>query len=249
MKFCANISMLFQDLPAEQRIKAAKDAGFEGVEILFPYDDNAATLRDQMSLWKMPLALINSPPPNYTGGPRAFAALPEAAARFTQDLPRVLRYAKTLRAQHIHVMAGAASGPEAHKCFVENLRHATQTAPEQSFTIEPINTFDMPGYFLNDYAQALDILAEVDAPNLHLQFDAYHAHRITDDLVGTWAKCAAATKHIQIADHPGRHAPGSGEIDFAAFFDAVRATGYDGWISAEYRPDGPTADSLDWLPT
>lgn len=248
MKFCANISMLFQDLPLEQRIHAAKQAGFDGVEILFPYDGNAATLSARLTQSGMPLALINSPPPNYAGGPRGFAADPNALDRFRRDLPRVLRYAKSLGADHIHLMAGTAAGPQAHECFVENLRHATNAAPEQSFTIEPINPHDMPGYFLTDYSQALDILQTVDAPNLHLQFDAYHAHRITGDVHKTWDRCAKHVRHVQIADHPGRHEPGSGEIDYLGFFAQLAEHGYNGWTSAEYIPSGATTDSLEWLP-
>lgn len=247
MKFCANLTLLFTELPLSARIAAAQAAGFDGVEILFPYDENAADLAMALERAQMPLALINSPPPNYTGGPRGFAALPGGQDRFARDLQRVLRYARVLRPQHIHIMAGAAEGPQAHAAFVENLRHATATAPDQSFTIEPLNPIDMPGYFLADFEQALEILAEVNKPNLRLQFDTYHAQIITGDALACWANCAPHVGHVQIGDAPGRGAPGSGTIDFDGFFDCLRQDGYEGWVSAEYTPTGPTGASLDWL--
>lgn len=246
-KFCANLSLLFTELPLEQRIGAARAAGFDAVEILFPYDDNAVDLRRMLDQNAIPLALINAPPPNYTGGPRGFAAIPGGQARFALDLRRVLRYGQALGAQHIHLMAGGGEGAEARAAFVENLRHAAQEAPEQSFTIEPINQHDMPGYFLSDYGLALDILDEVDAQNLHLQFDAYHAHRITGDVTATWDLVRARTAHVQIAGFPGRHEPTGGEIDYPAFFARLDADGYAGWVSAEYRPEGVTEAGLGWL--
>lgn len=250
-RFCANLTTLFTEMPLSQRIGAARQAGFGAVEILFPYEDNAADLMRVLAANDMPLALINAPPPNYTGGARGFAAVPGGEARFASDLRRALRYARALGAQHIHLMAGVADGAQARAVFVANLRHAVHSAPRQSFTIEPINRADMPGYFLADYALAVDLIDEVAAPNLGLQFDAYHAHRITGDVIGTWDAVRAHVRHVQIAGFPGRHEPlgpaAGGEIDYPAFFARLDGDGYRGWVSAEYTPAGRTEKGLGWM--
>lgn len=247
-RFCANLSFLWKDLPLANRILAAAAAGFEAVEVLFPYDTPAPDVRDALATTGMRLALINCPPPNYTGGPRGFAAVPETRDRFRTDFRRALRYAQSLKAQHLHIMSGTAQGPEATACLVENLAWACAQAPEQSLTIEPINPVDMPGYFLADFDQAVEILDAVNAPNLGLQFDAYHAHRITSDVAGTWARVRDRVRHVQFADYPGRHEPGTGDIDLQGFFAMLDRDGYDGWASAEYAPAGDTDAGLGWLP-
>lgn len=248
-RFCANLTMLFTEVPLLERPAAAARAGFEAVEILFPYEHNAAELGTAMARAALPLALINCPPPNYAqpDGPRGFAAVPDEQARFQQAFRRTLRYARALGAQHIHIMAGLAQGPEARAVFVENLRWAAAQAPAQSLTIEPINPHDMPGYFLGDYDLAMEILAQVAAPNLHLQFDAYHAQRITGDVMGTWDAVRSRVAHVQVGGYPGRHEPAGGEIDYPAFFAMLDRTEYTGWVSGEYNPAGHTEDGLDWI--
>lgn len=246
-KFCANISFLWKDMTVPNRIRAAAAAGFEAVEILFPYDDPVPEVRRALDGTGLKLALINCPPPNYAGGARGFAAVAADRDRFRTDFRRSLRYAQSLGAQHLHIMSGAASGPEAEAVLIDNLSWACESAPEQSLTIEPINMHDMPGYFLNDFDLAARVIGAVGAPNLGLQFDAYHAHRITGDLMGTWEKHRALVRHVQFADYPGRHEPGTGEVALSAFFDRLDADGYDGWASAEYAPSGLTDDGLGWL--
>ena len=246
-RFCANLSLLFTEHPLLERPAAAAAAGFDAVEILFPYDENGAELKRALDAAGMPLALINAPPPNYAGGPRGFAAVPGSEERFRHDFRRALRYAGVLGARHIHVMAGTAEGPEAAETMARNLDWAAAQAPDQSLTIEPINPHDMPGYFLDDYSVALALLDEVGAPNLHLQFDAYHAHRITGDVPGTWDALQGRVAHVQIAGHPGRTEPTGGDIDYPAFFAQLDDGGYDGWVSGEYTPAGRTEDGLSWL--
>lgn len=245
--FCANLSWLFTELPFMDRFKAAKQAGFDAVEVLFPYDCPAQEMRDQLIWNDLVFVLMNCPPPNATGGPQGFAAIPGLTDRFRRDFERTLRYAQVLKPRHIHIMAGVAEGPAAEACFTENLRWAAARAPEQSLTIEPINRHDMPGYFLDDYDLAARILDAVAAPNLGLQFDAYHAHRITGDVAATWAAHGARARHIQIAGFPGRHEPAGGEIDYPAFFARLDRDGYAGWVSAEYSPAGDTAAGLGWM--
>jgi hydroxypyruvate isomerase len=246
-KFAANISFLWKDLSVPNRIVAAAAAGFGAVEILFPYDTPAPEIRDALARTGLPLALINCPPPNYTGGARGFAAVPESRDRFRSDFRRALRQAQVLKAEHLHIMAGVAEGSEAEAVYIENLAWACAEAPEQSLTIEPINPHDMPGYFLNDFDLAARVIGAVGADNLGLQFDAYHAHRITGDVAGTWDRHRALVRHVQVADHPGRHEPGSGEIDLAGFFARLDADGYAGWVSAEYTPAGDVDAGLGWL--
>ena len=248
-KFCANLSMLFTELPVLERPLAAKTAGFDAVEILFPYDENAAELGTAIARTGLPLALINCPPPNYADpdGPRGFAAIPSHQQRFQGAFRRAVRYAGALGAEFLHVMAGVAKGDEARAAFVENLKWAAETAPAQKLTIEPINTEDMPGYFLNDFDVAMDVLAEVNAPNLHLQFDAYHAAKITGDVLGTWDKVRSRVAHVQVGGVPNRQEPSSGDFDYPAFFKLLDKQKFKGWVSGEYHPAGRTEDNLSWI--
>jgi 2-dehydrotetronate isomerase len=246
-RFAANLSLMFSELSFLDRFAAARAADFDAVEVLFPYDIAANEILDRLAQNALQLVLINAPPPNYAEGPRGFAAVPGGEERFRHDFRRSLRYARALGATHLHLMAGVAEGATARATFVENLRWAAATAPGQSLTIEPINRADMPGYFLADFDLALAVIAEVGAPNLRLQFDAYHAHRITGDVLATWAKVRALVAHVQVAGYPGRHEPMGGEIDYPAFLSRLDADEYDGWVSGEYHPAGSTVAGLGWM--
>ena len=246
-KFCANLSWLFPELPFMERFKAAKAAGFDAVEVLFPYDCPTQDMRDQLVFCGLTFVLMNCPPPNATGGPQGFAAIPGLEDRFRRDFDRTLRFSRVLKPRHLHVMAGAADGPDAETVFIDNLRWAAARAPDQSLTIEPINRIDMPGYFLADYDTAERVLAAVGAPNLSLQFDAYHAHRITGDVMAAWSAHGHRARHVQVAGYPGRHEPEGGEIDYPSFFARLDAEGYDGWVSGEYAPATTTGAGLGWI--
>ncbi|PWG18648.1 hydroxypyruvate isomerase family protein [Salibaculum griseiflavum] len=248
-RFCANLTTLFTEAPLLDRPALAAEAGFEAVEILFPYDVDAKALGRALSQSGLPLALINCPPPNYADpdGPRGFAAVPEQQERFRKAFQRSLRYMDVLGAERLHVMAGLAEGPEAAAVFADNLAWAADTAEGRQLTIEPINPHDMPGYFLDDFSVALALLDEVGAPNLGLQFDAYHAHRITGDVMNTWAMHGHRTAHVQVAGHPGRHEPMGGAIDYSGFFARLDKDGYQGWVSGEYNPRTRTEDGLGWI--
>ena len=248
MKFCANVTLLFNELPLMERFAAAKAAGFTGVEILFPYDEPVPEMVSQLARQNLEMALLNCPPPNYTGGARGVAAVPGSDDRFRSDYKRALRYAKALGAQFIHVMASTAEGDEARETFVANLKWAAFEAPKQRLTIEPLNRKDMPGYYLSDFYLARDIVAEVAAPNLGLQFDTYHAGLIHGDVSRVWVEVKDCVTHIQLGQTPDRSEPTQGEVDFDAFFAQVAADGYDGWLSAECHPSMPTVDTLGWLP-
>lgn len=246
-RFAANLTMLFTEMPMLDRFAAAAEAGFEGVEILFPYDIAARDLSRAAIAAGLEMVLINTPPPNWAGGPRGFAAQPGMEERFRHDFDRALRFAQALRTRHIHVMSGAAEGPAARATLLANLSWAAERAPHASLTIEPINRTDMPGYYLADFDLAEQIIAEVGAPNLGLQFDAYHAQMITGDVLATWREVAPLVRHVQVAGWPGRHEPSTGEIDYKAFFAALEAADYRGWVSAEYNPEQHTERGLEWM--
>lgn len=246
-KFCANLTMLFPELDILDRFGAAKDAGFDAVEILQPYDVPVQDIVNKLVRHELAMALISCPPPNYTGGASGYAAVAATADRFRRDFTRSLRYAKALGTQIIHVMAGKADGDAARALFIENLRWAADQAPKQMMTIEPLNSDDRPGYFLNDYHQACAILRDVDRPNVRLQFDAYHVAKIHGDVMPIWADCRDLVAHVQVAQVPLRTEPDKGVIDYPAFFAQLDADGYDGWVSGEYGPAGTTLGGLDWL--
>lgn len=244
-RFAANISLLFTELPFLDRISAAADAGFEGIEILFPYDLPAKDIRRQLIATGLPLVLINCPPPNYTGGPRGFAAMPDRIDRFQTDFRRACRFAQELGAQRMHVMAGDGSGQAAADTFIDNLIWAAENAGGLPLTIEPLNPVAMPGYFLNDYDLAAQVLAAVNRPDVGLQFDTYHAEVIHDDVMAQWDRHSARVTHVQIGSAPDRSEPDTPL--FPRFFERLAADGYDGWISAEYHPRTETAQGLGWF--
>lgn len=247
-KIAANLSHLWPELPYLDRFDAAADAGFDGVEVLSPYDMPAKETQRALLKCGLPLILMNAPPPNYTGGARGFAAVPDLQARFHYDLRRVLRYSEMLRVPMLHVMAGVAEGEDARKTLVENLRWASEEVPAgMTLLLEPLNATSMPGYFLNDYALAADILHEVNAPNVALQFDSFHAQVIHGDALEVYDTYKALVRHVQIGDAPGRTTPGTGEVDFGGLFERLQNDRYAGWISAEYTPDPQTENSLEWL--
>jgi len=242
MKYCANLSALLTDLPFLERFGAARSAGFDGVEVPFPYDAAVPDMLDMLARNALDLVMIACPPPNYTGAARGFAAVPGQQERFQRDFKRTHRYAKALGVTHIHVMAGVAEGDEARAVFVENLRWAAKEAPQQSLTIEAMAAADVPGYFLNDVLQAADIAREVGG-NLGVQFDVAHAQQIHGDIAALWPQVADVVRHIQVAQTPARGHPSSaGEIDVKAFLKVVKASPYKGWIAGEYAQEGP----LDW---
>lgn len=246
-RFAANITLMFTELPIRDRFAAAAEAGFQGVEILFPYDLAASDLSRAAISAGLEIVLINAPPPNWAGGPRGFAAVPGLEDRFRRDFERSLRVAQALRARNIHVMAGRAEGPEALETYLRNLKWAAERAPHASLTIEPLNRTDMPGYFLNDFDLAIDVIDRIAVPNLGLQLDTYHAQIITGDMRNCWTRVAPLVRHIQIAGFPGRHEPDNGILDYPAFFAELDAWGYKGWVGCEYNPARTTNGGLGWL--
>lgn len=246
-RFAANLTLLFTEHPLLDRPAAARQAGFDAVELLIPYDAPAPDLARALTDAGAHVALINTPAPDWAAGQRGLAAVPGQQANFRASFDTALNYAAHLNPDHIHIMAGLAQGPDAHATYLENLHWATQHAPDQSLLIEPINPHDMPGYFLSDFAQAAAILDAVNAPNLALQFDAYHAHEITGNMPAAWAQYGPRASHIQVASAEGRHEPNTGAIDYPTFFALLDAQNYQGHVAGEYFPAHRTEDGLDWI--
>jgi len=249
MRFAANLTLLFTELPFLERFAAARQAGFAGVECLFPYEFPPEDVRHALQDCGLPLVLFNFPPGNWQAGERGHAACPDSTVRFRDDTALALDYAEILKPRHLHVMAGIAAGNDAFCTFVQNLRLIAGKAPRQSFLIEPINPFDMPGYYLKDFDTAQTVLKTVAANNVALQFDAYHAHRITQDVAATWKRFGQSARHIQIAGCPGRHEPAPSDIDYRSFLDLLKMDGYREMISGEYTPRTETVTGLGWLET
>ncbi|MBN8441804.1 MAG: hydroxypyruvate isomerase [Thauera sp.] len=253
-RFAANLTMMFDELPFLERFAAAAETGFHGVEFLSPYAWPAEKLREQLRANGLTQVLFNLPPGDWDAGERGLACLPDRIAEFGEGLARALDYAAALGCRQLHCMAGIAPAglpvDVLHRTYVDNLRRATQAAAKAgvNILIEPINHFDMPGYFLNRSDQALRILDEVGADNLLLQYDIYHAQRSEGELAATIARCLPRIGHMQLADNPGRHEPGTGEINYPFLFDHIDRLGYQGWIGCEYRPRAGTLAGLGWLP-
>ena len=244
-RYAANLTMLFTEVPSLDRPGLAQQAGFDGIEILFPYDYPAKDYTTAIA--GMPLALINTPPGDWAAGDRGHAAVPGLESRFRDGFLRAADLATRWNADRVHIMAGVARGPEATQLYTEHLGWAAAQAPDLTITIEPLNADDMPGYFLNDFDQAARILADLDNPKIGLQFDLWHAARIHGDAQAVWDKHKAIVNHVQIAGFPTRAEPGGGGFDLTSLFRDLDAMEYKGWVAAEYRPARATVHGLAWL--
>jgi hydroxypyruvate isomerase len=251
-KFAANLSMLYADAPFLDRFALARASGFDAVEFLFPYAYDTEQLRERLRRHELKLVLFNLPCGDWSAGDRGMACDPRRIEEFRAGVQSALDYATELGVAQLHCMAGklpAGLEPErAHATYVDNLRHAAaRLAPHGiNLLIEPINYYDIPGYFLNHSRQALDIIAETGSPNLFLQYDIYHMQRMEGELSNTIRANLPMIKHMQIADTPGRHEPGTGEINYRHLFRFIDEIGYDGWLGCEYTPAAGTDAGLGW---
>jgi len=254
-KFAANLTMLFNEVDFLDRFDAAAKAGFQGVEYLFPYAYDKNQLADKLKTLKLIQVLHNLPAGDWAGGDRGNACQPARVGEFQDGVGKAIEYATALGCQQINCLAGIAPAgvaPDAlHKTFVGNLRFAAGKlkAAGIKLLIEPINTFDIPGFYLSRTAQALEIMNEVGSDNLFLQYDVYHMQRMEGELAATLKKNISRIRHIQIADNPGRNEPGSGEINYPFLFKHIDQIGYDGWIGCEYKPATTTVAGLGWAAT
>jgi hydroxypyruvate isomerase len=251
-KFAANLSMLFTEVPFLDRFERAAQAGFGAVEFLFPYAFEAEDIKARLDAHRLKLVLHNLPAGDWDAGERGIACLPDRIDEFREGVEHAIVYAKALGVGQLNCLAGkapiGASDATLRATFVGNLKYAAAAlkAAGLKLLIEPINTYDIPGFFLNRTAQALAILDEVDAGNAFLQYDAYHMQRMEGELAATIEKHLARIAHIQIADNPGRHEPGSGEIDHAFLFRHLDRIGYSGHVGCEYKPATTTEAGLGW---
>lgn len=244
IRFAASLTFLFTEVPMLERPQWATQAGFDGVEVQFPYDHPVDSW--QKALGGIPLVLINTPPGDWLAGERGFAACPGSEAHFRDSFLRAADYAAALGVPVVHVMAGLAQGEEAAAVFAENLAWAAKQAPELKLALEPLNPQDMPGYFLNDYDQAARIIGDLDEPRIGLQFDLWHAMRLYGDARRAWERHRQHVLHVQISGFPGRHEPGGGGFSILDLCADVAGM-QDVWVAAEYMPANGTAQGLSWL--
>lgn len=252
-KFCANLTMLFNEVPFMDRFAAAAKAGFRGVEYLFPYDYDKNALADALHGHQLTQVLHNLPAGNWAAGERGIACHPGRAAEFQDGVGRAIEYATALGCTQVNCLAGIrppqVDPNDARETFVRNLQFAAPKfqAAGIRLLIEPINTRDIPGFFLNYSKQAIDLIKAVGSDNLYLQYDIYHMQIMEGDLARTIEANLALIPHMQLADNPGRHEPGSGEINYPWLFRFVDRIGYQGWIGCEYKPAAATEAGLDWI--
>jgi hydroxypyruvate isomerase len=251
MKVAANLGFLFTELPQLARIGAARAAGFDGVELLFPYDLDAPAVGRELQASGMPLVQINSPPGQREAGEVGFAALPGREREFRDSIETALQWLSDAGGSQLHIVAGVlAAGTDvalAHETYVRNLQWAADIARDVRIMIEPINTRDIPGYALTTLSQAAEVLRAVARPNVGLQVDLYHSQIMGGDLTYRIRQLAPLIRHVQVAGVPARNEPDRGEVALTHVLRTLADVGYDGWISGEYRPTTRTLDSLEWL--
>lgn len=252
-KFAANLSMLYGEHDFIDRFAAAAKDGFQGVEYLFPYAFEKATLAEALKANKLTQVLHNMPAGDWDAGERGLACLPDRIGEFQDGVAKAIDYAKALDCKQLHAMAGirpeGVDPDKVAETYVDNLRFAARETEKAGIKllIEAINTIDIPGFYLSTSAQALAVIDTVGSDNLFFQYDIYHMQIMEGDLVRTMEKNLAKIAHMQLADNPGRNEPGTGEINYPFVFDAIDRMGYKGWIGCEYKPKAGTSAGLGWL--
>jgi hydroxypyruvate isomerase len=251
-RFAANLTMLFTEVPFLDRFERAAHAGFKAVEFLFPYAHPAEEIRRRLDEHQLTLVLHNLPAGDWDAGERGIACLPDRVDEFRAGVAKALTYAKALGVTQLNCLAGRApAGVDPavlSRTLVENLRFAAAALrlADLKLLLEPINTVDIPGFFVSRTVEALAIIDEVGADNLFLQYDLYHAQRMEGELAATLEKHLARIAHVQLADNPGRHEPGTGEINYPFLFAHLDRIGYRGWVGCEYKPATTTEAGLHW---
>jgi hydroxypyruvate isomerase len=252
-KFAANLTMLFNEVEFLDRFAAAAKAGFRGVEYLFPYAFPKEALAEQLDKHGLTQVLHNLPAGDWASGERGVACLPGREGEFRDGVGQAIAYAKALDCHRLNCLVGVApkdaEAGRVRAALVGNLRFAARELQSAGIKllVEPINAYDIPGFYLNRTDQTLALFAEVGERNLWLQYDIYHMQRTEGELTATIAKHLERIAHIQLADNPGRNEPGTGEINYDFLFHRLDALGYDGWIGCEYKPKATTLEGLGWL--
>jgi hydroxypyruvate isomerase len=251
-KLAANLTMLYNEVDFLDRFEAAAKSGFKGVEYLFPYAYPKEQLAERLQQHGLVQVLHNLPAGDWAAGSRGIACLPDRIGEFQDGVGKAIEYATALGCKQVNCLAGIApQGVDAGKVratFVDNLKFAAEKlqAAGIKLLMEPINTYDIPGFYLNRTQQAVDLIRDVGSSNLYVQYDIYHMQRMEGELANTMKANLAKIAHVQLADNPGRNEPGTGEINYRYLFSFLDAIGYDGWIGCEYKPKGSTVEGLAW---
>lgn len=251
-RFAANLTMLFNELPFLDRFAAAEAAGFSGVEYLFPYDFEKAALREQLEQHGLTQVLHNLPAGNWAAGERGIAILPDRVDEFRDGVLHAIDYAKALDCRLLNCLVGVAPANadvvKLNEVLLKNLRFAADALARENIRllIEPVNTRDIPGFFLNRTEQAVQVISDVGSENLFIQYDIYHMQVMEGDIAPTLRRHLARIAHVQLADNPGRNEPGSGEINYPFLFKHLDEIGYRGWIGCVYKPKTTTLEGLGW---
>ncbi|GAX89805.1 2-oxo-tetronate isomerase [Effusibacillus lacus] len=252
-KFSANLTTLFNEAPFMDRFGLAQQAGFRHVEFQFPYEFPVDSIKREIESRNLDVVLFNFPPGDWKKGDRGIAVFPDRRQEFYESVDEAIRYALALDCPSLHCMAGVRpdglQAEEAWKVFRENLSYAAGRLANHGITllIEPLNPYDMAGYMLSSLDQAVQLVNELKLPNLKIQFDFYHMQRIQGELLASFSRVKELIGHVQIADNPGRHQPGTGEIHYSNIFRFLEESGYSGFVGLEYFPLGKTIDSFDWM--
>ncbi len=254
-KFAANLTMLFNEVPFLDRFEAAARAGFDAVEFMFPYPYAASELAERLEANRLRLVLHNLPAGNWEAGERGIACLPERVGEFQEGVGRAIEYAKALKAPQLNCLVGirpeGLDADRVHATLVDNLRFAATALKREGIKllVEPCNAYDIPGFALNRSKETLELIGDVDSDNLFLQYDIYHMQRMEGELAATIKANLPRIAHMQLADNPGRHEPGTGEINYAFLFAFIDSLGYNGYIGCEYKPRTTTLEGLGWRQT
>ncbi|MBW8709436.1 MAG: TIM barrel protein [Alphaproteobacteria bacterium] len=245
--FCANLTWLFQEHEFLDRFAAAADAGFTAVEYLFPYDYSADDIAARLVRHKLKAVLLNVAPGDVAAGERGLSALPDRKDDFRKAVKAARLYADTAGCTRVHLMASIASGPEALATYKDSIRYTCEALHDLTVLLEPINNRDIPGYLLNDFNLAEQIITELKLPNLRFQFDIYHRQILHGDVIRGLERLMPIIDHMQIASVPGRNEPTTGELDDALVLKTIDAMGYSGYIGCEYKPATTTLEGLSWM--
>jgi hydroxypyruvate isomerase len=252
-KFCANLAFMFREYALPDRFSAARKAGFKYIEYTFPYDHDPEFLVSLLKQNQLKQVLINLPPGNLEAGDLGLASDPDRIDEFRRSVDQALAYARTLGVSRINCLSGKriikTPYDEQRLVLVENLRFASSqlAAANCSLLVEPINTFDEPDFFVHTSADAIDLIEAVQAPNLFLQYDVYHMQKMEGNLTESLRTYLPRIGHIQISDNPGRHQPGTGEINYRFLLDELDRLRYRGFVGLEYFPTDDTLSSLEWI--
>lgn len=251
MRFSANLGFLWTDLELPDAIRAAGAAGFDAVECHWPYAVAVEQVRGALEETGLPMLGLNTSRGDVASGENGLSALPGREDEARAAIDQALDYGSAIAAQNLHVMAGFAQGANAEIAFVDALTYACEKAAAKRMTIliEPLNPYDAPGYFLQTTDHAAELITRVGRPNLKLMFDCYHVQLVEGDVTHRLQKLMPVIGHIQIARVPDRGSPDGGELNYTHIFETLRDLGWDRPIGAEYKPAGPTEESLDWLKT